>query len=279
MRGDSGIAGLIIIVINVLVSYYGFRNKAFFDAYKFEIDPILKYRDYKRLITSGFLHANWQHLIMNMITLYFFSSAIESYMGAIPFLVIYFASLLGGDLLSLFIHRHHGDYSSIGASGAVNGIVFAFIALFPSAGIGLFFYLPAWIFGILYTLVSIYGIRSRKGNIGHDAHLGGGIIGMWTAIAFRPQLLAVNYIPILLITLPATAFILLIIYKPHILLVDNLFFKSRKKNYTQDDRFNDQKINEQQKIDQILEKIHRKGVDSLTRKEKQALDEHSKKIN
>src|SRR5258705_3945083 len=166
--GSPGIITIIIIVVNVIFSYKGLTNEQFFEGYKFNVDKILINKDYKRLITSGFLHAGWTHLIFNMVSLALFSNSIESYLGGGQFLLIYMSSLIGGDLFSLLIHRQHGDYDSVGASGAVCGIIFASIALFPGMGIGLFFLplsIPGWLYGILYVLYSIYGIKSKKGNI------------------------------------------------------------------------------------------------------------------
>jgi membrane associated rhomboid family serine protease len=124
-----------------LLPLKGFTNQLFFDAYKFEVDKILINKDYKRLITAGFLHSGWSHLILNMLTLLLFSESIERYLGESLFLIIYLASLVGSCLFALFIHRNHGDYSAVGASGAVSGIVFASIALFPGMGVGFSFFL------------------------------------------------------------------------------------------------------------------------------------------
>src|SRR5258708_9761840 len=109
--GNSGIIVLIIIVVNVIFSYKGFTNEQFFESYKFNVDKNLIKKDYTRLITSGFLHVSWTHLIFNMISLLLFSGSIESYLGGIKFLIVYVASLIGGNLFSLLIHRQHGDYN------------------------------------------------------------------------------------------------------------------------------------------------------------------------
>ena len=233
------------------------------------------------MLTSGFLHVSWTHLIFNMITLYFFSPSVELYLGSVKFLIIYFASLLGGDLLSLFVHRHHADYSAVGASGAVCGIIFASIALFPGMGVGFFglpFYIPGWLYGLVYVLFSIYGIRSKKDNIGHEAHLGGALIGMAVALIMVPEAFAENYITILIIAVPTIIFIYLIAAKPQLLLVDNLFFKAHNDAYSIDHQYNQQKVIQQQEIDRILEKISKQGMKSLSSKEKARLEEYSKKI-
>ena len=234
-----------------------------------------------RLVTSGFLHVSWTHLIFNMLSLYFFSGFIEIYLGGIQFLLIYFASLIGGDLLSLFVHKNHGDYSAVGASGAVCGIIFASIALFPGMGVGFFglpFSIPGWLYGVIYILYSIYGIKSKKDNIGHEAHLGGALIGMVVALIIQPSAVAENYPTILIIAIPTISFIYLIITRPHILLVDNFFFKAHNDDYSIDHKYNAEKNIQQKEIDYILEKISKSGINSLSKKEKEQLEEYSKNI-
>jgi membrane associated rhomboid family serine protease len=273
----TGILGILIILINIGVSYKGLRNESFFEGYKFEVDKVLINRDYKRIITSGFLHVNWAHLIFNMLSLWFFALPLEHYIGEVKFLLIYFVSLIGGNLLSLFIHRHHGDYSSVGASGAIAGLIFACIALFPGYSIGLFFIpIPGWLYGLIYIAYSIYGIRSKQNNVGHESHLGGGLIGMLIAIAMYPSSLLDNYWAILIILIPAIAFMYIIIRQPHMLMVDNLFFKQHYKNYTLDDRYNVSQKNKEEELDKLLEKINKKGMNSLSKKEKDRLKELSR---
>ena len=116
---------VILIIINCYVSWKGFNDRNFFERYEFSIEKVRIYKQYYRLITSGFLHVNWMHLIFNMLALYFFSASVEYFFGPLQFLLIYFISMIGGDLLSLFIHRYDSGYSSVGASGAVCGIIFA----------------------------------------------------------------------------------------------------------------------------------------------------------
>ena len=278
---DTGVIGLVLILIILAFSYKGFTNGLLFDSYKFEVDRILIGKDYKRLVTSGFLHVNWLHLIFNILSLYAFSDLVEYSLGMFNFLVVYFASLIGGNLLALFVHRNHGDYSAVGASGAVCGIIFASIALYPYGGIGFFFLpftIPGWVFGILFVAVSIYGIKSNTDNIGHEAHLGGAFIGMATALVFRPEALRENFLPILAIALPTMVFFYLILTRPQILFVDNFFFKSRNQNryFDIDHKYNEDKVNKQKELDRLLDKISREGIGSLTEKERKKLDEYSK---
>jgi len=112
--------------------------------------------------------------------------------------------------------------------------------------------------------------------VGHEAHLGGALVGMLTALAFHPDAVAANYMTILIITVPCLAFIYLIITRPYVLYIDNFYFKQHYRNGTIDDRYNLEKVTEQNEIDDILEKIHRKGINSLTKTEKEKLDRFSK---
>jgi len=273
----TGVIGFTIIVITVLFSIRGFGNHALFARYAFEVERIQVYREYYRLFTSGLLHVNWLHLIFNMFALHAFSTGLEYSLGWLNFLIVYIASLLGGNLFALFIHRHHGDYTAIGASGAISGIIFASLALYPGMSVSLMMILPmpGWLFTILFVLVSLYGIKSRQDNIGHEAHLGGALIGMTTLIIMRPEVLLTNYIPILLIAVPSIVFIVFILLRPEALYVQNLFYNTHQ-HYTIDDRYNIGQRNKQEEIDRILEKIHKRGMQSLTRREKQTLKEYSK---
>ncbi|MDF2187813.1 rhomboid family intramembrane serine protease [Paraflavitalea sp. CAU 1676] len=275
----TGIIIFLLIVANVLVSWKGFGDQVFFDRYKFSLEGVLLYKQNDRLFTSGFLHSNWLHLIFNMFALFIFAGTVSEVLQWWGFLLVYFMSLVGGDLLSLFIHRHSGDYSSVGASGAVSGVIFAAITLVPDIPVGLFFIpMPGWLFGLLYILISIYGIRSRTGNIGHDSHLGGALIGVLVAIALQPSALIQNYKTILIISVPALVFMYLIISRPHVLMVDNFFFKKHRKHYTIDQRYNEDQHNRQQEIDRILDKINKSGMRSLTKAEKDKLEDYSKRI-
>jgi membrane associated rhomboid family serine protease len=271
---NSGMISLLIILVTAFVSYRGFKDHFFFEKYEFGVDKVRLYRDYKRLVTSGFLHVNWMHLIFNMLGLYFFAGSLIQSLGPLQFLLIYFASLVGGNLLTLLIHKNQGDYSSVGASGAVNGAIFATIALNPDIRI---MFLPGWLFGLVYIGLTIWGVRSKRDNIGHEAHLGGAMIGMLTAVCLQPAALFENYITILIISVPTLAFIYLIITRPHVLLIDNLFFNNHKDHYSIDHKYNEKKFTQQQEIDKILDKISKRGMNSLSQKEKQMLKDFSKK--
>jgi len=279
---SSGIISLLIIIITVIISYQGFNNRGIMERYKFSVEKILVSKEYYRVITSSFLHVNWFHLIFNMLSLYIFSGSIEAILGPVRFLLIYFGSMIGGDLLALWIHRNDGSYSSVGASGAVCGLIFGAIAVVPGMSVGIFplpISVPGWIYGLLFVLLCIYGIRSGRGSTGHEAHLGGGITGMCIAILMVPQVLTINYFPILAITIPTLFFLYMLVRHPSFLLVDSFFSKRKDKDfYSIDQRYNARKADIRKEVDRLLEKIHRKGINSLTTAEKDFLKEHADKI-
>ncbi len=269
---------LLLIGVTAFITNKGLKEFIFQDKFLFNIDTVLIRKEYIRIISSGFLHANWKHFAFNMITLYFFGSNLENYIGAFLFFLIYLISLIGGNLLALYIHRNHSDYSAIGASGAVSGIVFAAIGLSPGMSIGfviLPFEFPAWLYAIGYVLYSIYGITSKKDNIGHEAHLGGAILGLITAIIIKPEIITTNFLTIALALIPTSIFLFLLIIKPHLLLLNDPF-KNAPKYVTIDDEFNEIKVAKQEEIDLILDKINQKGYNNLSQKEKERLDELSK---
>ena len=273
----NGFITIAIIVATFAISYKGFKDTSFFYKYRFVVNAILVQKDYKRLITSGFLHSNWMHLIMNLLGLYFFCFSLEGFVGPVRFALIYFLSLAGGEILSTYIHRFQGSYSSVGASGAIFGALFAGIAIIPGMSIGLFplpIQIPGWIFGLVYVIISIYGIRSKKSNIGHDAHLGGGITGLLIAVLMYPSALVTNTFSIIIVAAPAIAFIALLVYKPEFLLVDSPFKKN--KFLTVEDKYNLSKAEQAKEVDRLLEKIHQKGINSLSRKERNFLETHTK---
>ena len=195
---------IVLIAINVIVSFKGLEDNYFFRKYQFHIGSI-RAGEQIRMVTSGFLHADLTHLAFNMLTLYFFAPVVSGALGNYSFLLIYFASLLFGNLLTLFIHKNDYNYSAIGASGAVTGIIYSAILLDPSLQIFLFFIpipIPAYLFGIGYLLYSIYGMKAKKDNIGHTAHFGGAIGGYVFSILIHPQILQENTFMVVILTIP-----------------------------------------------------------------------------
>jgi membrane associated rhomboid family serine protease len=207
---DINIVLLVIIAVNAIVSYKGFNDYTFFRKYEFHIGSIRAGEQY-RMFTSAFLHADFMHLIFNMLTLYFFAPVVIGLLGWLSFLLIYFASLLCGNLLTLYFHKNDYSYRAIGASGAVTGILYSAILLVPDMTLGLYFIIPvpAYIFGIGYLLYSIYGMRSKSDNIGHTAHFGGAIGGYAITLSKVPQMIFDNTFMVLLLAVPIVVLFLL----------------------------------------------------------------------
>ncbi|MGC6438068.1 MAG: rhomboid family intramembrane serine protease [Flavobacteriaceae bacterium] len=202
---------LIIILSNLLVSLRGFKDDSFFNALKFNIAAI-QGGDYKRLLSSSFLHVDWKHFGFNMFTLYVFADIIIFQLGTINFYLIYIISLIAGNLLSYVIHKKEPYYSAVGASGAVTGIVYAAILLFPEMALYLFFVpipIPAYVVGVAYMLFSLYGMKKRLGNIGHDAHFGGAIGGSVMTLIIAPWILNQHLWVVLLLAIPIALLFLL----------------------------------------------------------------------
>ncbi|WP_375586976.1 rhomboid family intramembrane serine protease [Flagellimonas aurea] len=198
------IATIAIMAANVLVSLRGFNNNIFFDRYKFSISAIQAGQK-ERMLTSGFLHVDISHLFLNMFTLYFFAPVVISWFGSIKFLIIYLVSLIAGSLLALVFHKDEPYYSAVGASGAVMGVLYAAILLNPDMQLGIMFIpipLPAYVLGIAYLLYSIWGMKSRMGNIGHTAHFGGAIGGYATTLLFMPGLFVTDTLIVILLAIP-----------------------------------------------------------------------------
>jgi len=196
-----------IIAINVVVSFKGFEDLAFFRKYEFHIGSIRAGEQY-RMFSSAFLHADLPHLAFNMVTLYFFSAAVQKQLGDFSFLLIYIGSLIFGNLLTLLMHKDDYSYRAIGASGAVTGVLYSAILLDPGMRVNPFMipieflYMPGYVFGVIYLLYSIYGMKAKRDNIGHTAHFGGAIGGYVITIIKDPALLTDNTLTVVLLAVP-----------------------------------------------------------------------------
>ena len=202
--GNLSLITIVIIAANVIISYKGFNDYGFFERYKFNVGAVRR-GEQIRMFSSGFLHVDPMHLFVNMFTLYFFADIVVQDLGNVNFIVVYLVSLILGNLLSLYFHKDEFHYSAVGASGAVTGILYSSILLYPSMELYMFFIpipIPAYVFGIGYLLYSIYGMKKRVGNIGHDAHFGGAIGGFVVTLMLMPSLFKTDLLMIGLLALP-----------------------------------------------------------------------------
>jgi membrane associated rhomboid family serine protease len=192
---------LILLGLTVAVSAYAWSNQELMN--NWILDPYQMNRrggQWYRFITSGFLHADWGHLIFNMITLYSFGGLAQSAFtgflgqqtGTIAFLVLYLGGIIVSDLPTYFRHRHDPGYRSLGASGGVSSVLFAGILFQPIGKVYMMFIpigIPGFIWGVLYLIYSYYMGRRRGDNINHDAHFYGALYGVVLTVALVPDVL------------------------------------------------------------------------------------------
>lgn len=187
----------VLIIITCLVSIFCFSNRKWFDRLEFNAYQIVRRKQYYRLFSHGFVHANWTHLLINMIVFFSFGQAVENYYlryaagGIWTYLALYFLALPMSSLLTLRMHYNNPYYNAVGASGAVNAIVFAFVFLDPWSKLYLFFAIPipGIVFGILYLWYSYVMSKKENDGIGHDAHFLGAVWGIFfTAICISGSL-------------------------------------------------------------------------------------------
>ena len=184
-----------IFVITILTSIMAFRDGDL--KYRFMLNPprVFEQKDWKPWFTSGLIHSDWWHLVFNMLAFYFFAFVLELSIGHWQFAVLYILSLLAGSLPSLVRHKDDKHYYTLGASGAISGVVFAAIMLNPDAKIGLILLpaFPGWIFALLFVAYSLYASMRGRGKINHDGHLFGAIGGILSLILLHP-IVATNFV-------------------------------------------------------------------------------------
>ncbi|MCF2445230.1 rhomboid family intramembrane serine protease [Dyadobacter sp. CY345] len=178
---------LIIIIITAGISYYALQNSLFMDKLIMNPYRVSKRNEYYRFITSGFIHADFGHLIFNMLTLWFVGEGIERLFnmlfgtsGPAYYLFLYLVGIVVSDIPTFLKHRTNSNYNSLGASGGVSAILFAAILINPLMDIYLYFFikLKAFIFGILFLAYSIYEGRRGRSYVNHSAHIYGAVFGM-----------------------------------------------------------------------------------------------------
>lgn len=196
---------ILLILITCATSLMGFNNQFVFQRYQFHVGAIRHDKQYIRLLSSAFLHADMMHLFFNMFTLYFFSRVVAMVYGVWWFLILYFGAVLAGNLFTLWLYKNRPSYAAIGASGGVSGVLFATVALAPLQNLYVFFIpMTSWIFATLYFAYSVtMMLRPRQwDNTGHAAHLGGAVCGMAFVAVFTPMAYVINGLYIGIMSLP-----------------------------------------------------------------------------
>jgi membrane associated rhomboid family serine protease len=184
---------LILIAITCAVTFVAWGNPKMLEALILWPPAVTRNNDYYRLISYGLVHADFMHLLLNMMTLFFFGRVMERFyqaaMGDYGFAFFYVLGLVVSILPTFLKNRNNPEYRSLGASGAVSAVLFSFILFEPWSNIYLFFSLPlpAIVFAVLYMAYTIYSDRKGSGNINHSAHLWGAVYGVAFTLIVEPR--------------------------------------------------------------------------------------------
>jgi len=275
-------ATIIVLVVTALASLYAFQRPDVREQWIFNPRAILVQKEFYRMLTSGLIHADWMHFFFNAFSFYSFARNIEMVYGAKTMLLIYGSSIIGGSLLSLVIHRHH-EYRALGASGGVCGIIFASIFLMPGSSISVYMVpvgIPAYAYAVLFLVISFVGHRRGADNIGHDAHLGGAVVGLLVATAMYPGLVFAApgmFAGVLSLSL---VILLVLILDPLHLLDRSSGEKpvaiggERERRY-EENRERNEKAAE---MDALLDKVARDGMPSLSNSQRKRLEQLSREL-
>ena len=177
-----------LIAANLVASLFAFASREFYEQNLFRVGNILRRGEYHRALTSGFLHVDPIHLLMNMYVLWNFGPYLEAWLGVGGYLIVYFGARLGASAWMLWEKRNSLNYSAVGASGAVSGVILGFCLFEPFARLTFFVIpMPAIVFGIGYIALSLFLSRRQNTVIAHGAHLGGALAGLVLTALLRPD--------------------------------------------------------------------------------------------
>lgn len=183
---------ILIIAITCVVSFLAFNNPVLMNRLILWPPAVKRDREYWRLVTYGLIHADGQHLLFNMITLYFFGRFMEPIferdIGVVGYVLFYVGALIASILPTYAKNENNPNYRSLGASGAVSAVLFAFILVNPWAMIIFYFFpMPAILYAALYIGYSIYMDHRGRGNVNHSAHLWGAAYGVAFTLVMEPS--------------------------------------------------------------------------------------------
>ena len=182
-------AALIILIVTLVVSIIGLSSPAFVVRTLLVPYQVARRKGYAGLVTSGFVHADVAHMLFNLITFYSFAFRLEAVIGSMMFVLLYFSAMLVGGLGTVYKHRDNPQYASLGASGAVLGVLFASLVYFPRQSVSFLILpipIPAPLFAVGYLAYSWYSSRTPRGNINHDAHIFGALTGLVFVLVTDP---------------------------------------------------------------------------------------------
>lgn len=203
---------LMLLAGIALISYRAIKDPLLFNRLKFNVSAV-ENGEYYRLLTAGFIHVDYNHLFFNGFTLFIFGGNTLYGLGTVNFILLYLISLLLGNGLAYYYHKKNPYYTAVGASGAIMGIVYSSILMFPEMELAFIFFpvpMPAYVFGVGYLIYTLFGIKSQNDGIGHTAHFGGAIGGIICTLVFDPFVLEKSFYTLVLmvgITLVAGYFL------------------------------------------------------------------------
>lgn len=181
----------LIFVFTILASLYGFYgDPKVFRGMMLHPHSIHRKKSYYTIITSGFIHADFNHLIFNMLSYFFFAFSLEKIIGHWQFALIYITGIVLSDISSIVKNKNNISYYSLGASGAISSVLFSYILFDPMSKIYIFFIpigIPAYIFALLYLGYCVYASKTQSDNINHEAHFWGAINGWLITIILYPH--------------------------------------------------------------------------------------------
>jgi membrane associated rhomboid family serine protease len=274
-------ATIALCLICATISVIAFRDPSLKEKLLFDPQRILRHKEWYRIFSSALVHLDLMHLCFNLVALYSFGDMVERRFGPSVLLFIFISSVLGGSLLSLFLHRRE-SYSALGASGGVCGVMFAAIFLVPGTNVQEFFLpvsVPGPVFAAIYLIATYIALRGRRGNIGHDAHFGGAIVGLLLALLLDAE--ACLQAPVMFIgALVFSIGCLYALARDPFAISDKLFSfgelphkpNVRYQRYDENKRQKKQ----QEEIDRILDKIAATGFESLSTSDREKLHQASK---
>jgi membrane associated rhomboid family serine protease len=183
-------AAAIILTLTIVISVIGLLSRKVLEKAILRPQVIAQGNDYATLLTSGFVHADFGHLIFNLITYYSFAFPLDRAIGDLRFEILYFSAMLVGNLGTCIKHRNEPDYASLGASGAILGVLFASIVYFPRQKLLMLpipIPIPAPLFAVAYLAFSWYSSGRSRDRINHDAHIFGALTGLVFVLITAPE--------------------------------------------------------------------------------------------
>jgi membrane associated rhomboid family serine protease len=178
-----------IVLITSISTVVAWRRPALFDALMFDMAQVWRGMQWYRLFSSGLIHADWMHLLFNMVSLFFFGASIEKSLGGAALVLIYTVGIVVGSITALLRHRRSLSYRALGASGGVCAVIASSALLFPDSMVSFMLLpipMPAWIASCLFIVASVINAKRNNDGIGHDAHLGGTFAGIIVICCIAP---------------------------------------------------------------------------------------------